>query len=319
MGSVVSDIRVQPGGGTYVGSTTSGSNSSTVTGENSTAIQTVVRNEGVAGVDGTDGTSIRSGVSDPQLSDGNVGDFYINSTTTTLFGPKTELGWGVGTSLKGDQGDNGAIVGNLTADRVDYNGESLDTILGNILYVTPAISSFTNSVVQSEIGSSVASVVLNWVINKDVLSQTVNGQTISPILRTQTRSGPFTANTTWTLVVQDERQSISSSTTLNFRSKRYWGVSPNTSLSDAEIISLSSELTTSKSKTVQYNATGGRYIYYVYPASLGTVTATVGGLGFSDFTVTTRDFVNASGATLSYNIVRFNTIQNGSNIEVIWS
>lgn len=52
--------------------------------------------------------SVLSGPSNPTSGDGVNGDFYINTTTYYIFGPKTDSGWGTGTSLVGPQGDPGA-------------------------------------------------------------------------------------------------------------------------------------------------------------------------------------------------------------------
>ena len=77
--------------------------------------------KGDSGDDGEDGSGgFLSGVSDPGLSDGVDGDFYINTFSNKIFGPKktgaTPTGWSLGVSLvgatgdageKGDQGDQG--------------------------------------------------------------------------------------------------------------------------------------------------------------------------------------------------------------------
>ncbi|MCO6360500.1 tail fiber domain-containing protein [Roseivirga pacifica] len=80
--------------------------------------------KGDKGDDGLDGRTILSGNTDPNLSEGSEGDFYINTASNTFFGPKTNAGWGTGTSLKGDQGPagvNGAngIDGTNGTDGVD--------------------------------------------------------------------------------------------------------------------------------------------------------------------------------------------------------
>ncbi|WP_268125332.1 tail fiber domain-containing protein [Roseivirga pacifica] len=80
--------------------------------------------KGDKGDDGLDGRTILSGSTDPNLSEGSEGDFYINTASSTFFGPKTNTGWGTGTSLKGDQGPagvNGAdgIDGTNGTDGVD--------------------------------------------------------------------------------------------------------------------------------------------------------------------------------------------------------
>jgi len=62
---------------------------------------------GPAGENGKDGSQILSGSSDPAASLGNTGDYYFNTETCTLYGPKTAAGWGSGIGLKGEKGDKG--------------------------------------------------------------------------------------------------------------------------------------------------------------------------------------------------------------------
>ena len=93
-------------------------------------------------------------------------------------------------------------------------------------------------------------------------------------------------------------------TSINFYSKEYWGASSQTSstISDAQIIALSgSQFATSRQMT-QNIATSGNYMFVCYPASFGAATFIVGGFADSGWNLTTRNFVNASGATVSYNI-----------------
>lgn len=59
------------------------------------------------GVDGNDGNTMLNGTSDPLTTDGKSGDFFLNTTSNTLFGPKTENGWGTGISMVGPQGEQG--------------------------------------------------------------------------------------------------------------------------------------------------------------------------------------------------------------------
>ncbi len=48
-----------------------------------------------------------NGASAPQSVVGSEGDFYINTATNQIYGPKTASGWGIGTSLVGPQGAQG--------------------------------------------------------------------------------------------------------------------------------------------------------------------------------------------------------------------
>ncbi|ULT28137.1 hypothetical protein KUH03_16995 [Sphingobacterium sp. E70] len=50
--------------------------------------------QGIKGIKGNDGNFLWSGVSDPIVSTGKKGDFYLNIKTSVLFGPKDDIGWG---------------------------------------------------------------------------------------------------------------------------------------------------------------------------------------------------------------------------------
>lgn len=59
------------------------------------------------GINGINGKTILNGTSAPALSVGSLGDFYVNTLTNQLFGPKTNsttIPWGTPVSLVGPQG-----------------------------------------------------------------------------------------------------------------------------------------------------------------------------------------------------------------------
>ncbi|HEY4194252.1 MAG TPA: hypothetical protein VGM63_01865 [Mucilaginibacter sp.] len=63
---------------------------------------------GINGTNGTDGKTILNGTTNPSnLSTGIDGDFYINTSTFTFFGPKASGVWPAGTSLLGQDGATG--------------------------------------------------------------------------------------------------------------------------------------------------------------------------------------------------------------------
>ena len=62
--------------------------------------------KGNQGNPGTDGKTILNGTSNPS-SEGSVGDFFINTDSNEIFGPKDGSGWGTGTSLVGPAGEDG--------------------------------------------------------------------------------------------------------------------------------------------------------------------------------------------------------------------
>lgn len=63
-------------------------------------------NEGPEGAPGKDGHSVLSGTSNPNMSDGNVGDIYINSSSWDCF-KKENNGWVLIGNIKGQQGEAG--------------------------------------------------------------------------------------------------------------------------------------------------------------------------------------------------------------------
>jgi hypothetical protein len=62
---------------------------------------------GPQGLPGENGKTILNGIITPSSILGTVGDFYINTVNSTLFGPKTSQGWGTGISLIGPIGPQG--------------------------------------------------------------------------------------------------------------------------------------------------------------------------------------------------------------------
>jgi hypothetical protein len=87
---------------------------------------------GPAGINGKDGSIIYSGNTVPASTKGVIGDFYLNTATGLLYGPKTSTGWGAGISLKGTNGATGATGtagsatlsgGGLPASSLGKNGD----------------------------------------------------------------------------------------------------------------------------------------------------------------------------------------------------
>ncbi|MFU1858090.1 hypothetical protein ACK8HY_13820 [Sphingobacterium sp. NGMCC 1.201703] len=76
---------------------------------------------GSPGSPGTPGSSILSGRIVPSITTGKEGDFYINLNDMTIFGPKTNDGWGNPVSLKPDK-DLGIDV--YLIDRIDFSGNA---------------------------------------------------------------------------------------------------------------------------------------------------------------------------------------------------
>ena len=67
---------------------------------------------GPQGAPGANGKTVLNGTTDPVIGTGSDGDFYINTTSNTIFGPKAIGAWpATGTSLVGPSGSNASITG----------------------------------------------------------------------------------------------------------------------------------------------------------------------------------------------------------------
>ncbi|MFA5187682.1 MAG: hypothetical protein WC551_14470, partial [Patescibacteria group bacterium] len=208
-------------------------------------------------------------------------------------------------------------LGTIDAADVTYHDPTypnVEAALDYLLYVNPSITSFTNTVNQVEIGTTVASTTLNWTINKSVTSESLNQGIgfITPSLRTYTHVDSYTTDRTYTLTVNDGTNNTSASTSVYFRYKRYYGTNASATLNDGQIISLTGELSTSRVQTRNGITPSNEYIYIVYPAAWGTATFTVNGLLNTDWTLTVQSHTNSSGYTANYNVYRTNNLLTGS-------
>ena len=107
---------------------------------------------GAAGAPGANGKTIRSGASGPSAGDGVDGDFFINTSTNMLFGPKAVGNWpATGVSLVGPAGPIGPSGTRSIA--VDINNKSVPfgfhQLLGSYTLtnsegIVAKVGSFTN-------------------------------------------------------------------------------------------------------------------------------------------------------------------------------
>jgi hypothetical protein len=234
--------------------------------------------------------------------------------------------------LGGPQFDPAVAIEIHNADHAShpYLLEQIANIYSILNYVAPGISSYLingSSSITIEKGASLTDPVLTWTLSgntpeSQTIDQGVGDITVGTLTKTVT--GTFTTSISWGLSVVDTPPSgspvtASASAPLNVRQKRYWGVSASTSLDNAGVLGLSNEFASSRGKSVTFDATGGRYVFYAYPASFGLPNVTVNGLSFSDWTKTDLSFTNASGFTEAYYVIRFNNLQNGAAIAVVFA
>ena len=84
---------------------------------------------GMVGQSGNNGNTILNAAVDPASTDGSIGDFFINTATSKLFGPKTAGGWPAGVFLIGNQGftgRDGRTILNGTGDPTAFDGSDRD-------------------------------------------------------------------------------------------------------------------------------------------------------------------------------------------------
>jgi len=202
----------------------------------------------------------------------------------------------------------------------DPSIENVKEALDKLLYVSPSINLSGGGTF--EIGQTVHGAHLVWSFNKDIVSQSLN-QGIGALdldVRSYDWPDDISSNLSFTLTASDGETTVTASTSIIFDRRAYWGVSPDTSLDTDAILALSQAFSTSKGKSITYDCSGGAYPYYCYPKSFGALTnVSVGGLAFSDYQQEIVSLTNASGHTEDYLVTRFNGIQTGANIVVVWA
>lgn len=175
---------------------------------------------GPQGIAGTNGKTILNGITKPAISIGTVGDFYINTASDTLYGPKTAVGWGTGISLVGPKGSfpNGTNQGDMQywdgsqwiMIPLGQPGQSLKVCEGIVTWLpcrpsilTKIITGITNlsadggGIIISDGGSPILSKGVCWSTSPSPTlnnSYSSDGQGSNPFISLLT---PLTGNTTY--------------------------------------------------------------------------------------------------------------------------
>ena len=221
-------------------------------------------------------------------------------------------------------GGNAEVVTYENAEYPDLNNvdKALDKILAKIYYVEPKINSFTMtpSATEYEKGAVVSGLEFAWTVNKDIVSQSLTDCTIELDDRTATYGADLTSTKTFTLTISDGEKSATSSKTIKFLDRAYWGsaVEP-TDYDSAFILALSnSKLASGKNGTYSMTVGSGEYGYLALPTSFGTVASVwIGGFETTLDNCGSIAHTNASGNTSSYTIYKTGRSGLGSiNMEV---
>jgi hypothetical protein len=229
-----------------------------------------------------------------------------------------------------DLSSNTIILAPATVNLISTNGGSGTngqtytagtgiTINANVisLYSAPTITAFANNQNSLEIGTTVASTLLTWTLGGGAITAQSLDNSIGAVptaLRSYTNAASYTTSRTYNLTVTDGVTTNTSATAVNFYSKEYWGASAQTapSISDAQIIALGGAAFATSRATTQTISTSSTYLFFCYPASFGAATFVVNGFPDAGWTLLARNFVNASGATVSYNIYQHTLATAGS-------
>lgn len=154
------------------------------------------------------------------------------------------------------------------------------------------------------------------VTSSSTITVTASGSvtgSLSSDKKTWTPSTNISSNTSVAVKATYGSQSATKIVNYTFKYKKYWGTSTSASLTSSQIIALEGS-TWADSKSMgatTFDCTGGKYVYYVIPSSLGTPEFWVGGLKNTDINVGNITVTNASGGSARYLIMRLANIQTG--------
>jgi hypothetical protein len=176
------------------------------------------------------------------------------------------------------------------------------------LYSAPTITAFANNQNPQEIGATVTSTILTWTrAGGPVTSLSLDNSigSLATNLTSYVHTSSYTTARTYTLTASDGTTAATASTTVNFYSRIYWGASAQTAstITDGQIIALSGGSAYATTRTMTQTITSANnYMFVCYPAAWGAATFKVGGFDDTGWNLTTRNFTNASGGVVSYNI-----------------
>lgn len=154
------------------------------------------------------------------------------------------------------------------------------------------------------------------VTSSSTITVTASGSvtgSLSSNKKTWTPSTNISSNTSVAVKATYGSQNATKTVNYTFKYKKYWGTSTSASLTSSQVIALAGS-TWADSKAMgatTFDCTGGKYVYYVIPSSLGTPEFWVGGLKNTDVVTTSATVTNASGGSTTYSIMRLANIQTG--------
>lgn len=175
------------------------------------------------------------------------------------------------------------------------------------MYKKIEVTSFSVSPNSVERGSTVPTVTAKWSLNKTPKTLNLNGVALSVSETSKELADNLKAYKNYTIRATDARDaSAYRNAAVYFRDKRHWfiGAYDADGVTDSVINAADGEIATSRQKSFTLNAGEGQHIYYAYPHSWGTPSFFVGGFEGGFALLKTFNHVNASGATVSYDVYK---------------
>ena len=213
-------------------------------------------------------------------------------------------------------------------------GKTLDEFLYDLVtqsiaptYTAPTVSISSDKSASYEIGTNIGTVTLSKSFTQNnggsLLSTTYYKDNVSLVSASTNSPGVLSTSISYSVTVTYGAGSplsnnlgvldatglaagsaSSSSLTISPFANKYWGTSSSNSITDANLRAGTNENSGKAKSSFTVPISGTQYIFYAYPASLGVLSSiSIEGFGSLEaFTLTTRNVVNASGYTQSYNI-----------------
>lgn len=214
---------------------------------------------------------------------------------------------------KTEEGKLSADEFNQVIEQINTNEKDIQSLMAKVFPFS--ITSFTGGGLY-ELGQSV-DLNLNWAYDREVNSQNINGEVVPVDIRTKQYQG-VSSSTNYTLTAVSGGISATKTVSASFRLKKYYGTSSNDTITNEQILALTSTWAGRAQSATDFDCTGRKYPYYVIPTSMVSgIQFWIGGLRNTDWNEEVRDVINTYGHTESYTIFRLNSIQTGVlNIEV---
>ena len=214
----------------------------------------------------------------------------------------------VATELKSIRKEINAGGQATSADKVTYNGKTVQEALDDLNYTAIKINSFANNVNTVEMGATVTDIKFTFAFNKTPKTLTFDGEELDVNAKEKTLTGQtITANKSFTLKATDDRNaSDTKSSGVTFLNGVYFGTGTADAdgVDNAFILGLTKNLASTAKRDYSLNLAAGQYGFIAYPARFGTVTPNIGGFDGGMPVLKTMDFTNSSGYTESYTVMR---------------